>query len=309
MSVIVTGSIAYDYIMDFAGDFTDHILKGETRQINTSFVIDDLQRHFGGCSLNIAHSLDLLGIKSKVIGIAGSDFGDYQYYLKAKGKINTESIVIDENTPTAAAYINSDLKGNQIVAFYPGASAKPYSFPKLKNMAEVKLAIVSPENKLAMLNNLEELHKLGVRTIFDPGQMTPYFDLQEWQSILGMIDILVVNNYEYKIILGNLGIKKTELEERVATIIVTKGENGSVITANGEEFSVDAVKTDDVVDTTGAGDAYRAGLIAGILEDKKWHQVGQLASTAAVYAVEERGTQVHNYTVSQFQKRYKQNFT
>lgn len=306
MAVVVSGSIAYDYIMDFAGEFTDHILPEQIHKLNISFVIDKLQRYYGGCAPNIAYSMALLGQKVSIVGTAGRDFDDYQKHLQHFPEISAKGIVIRHDEVTACAYINSDLNSNQITAYYPGASK--YLYKTAKPDKKIKYAIVGPENKLMMLNNLQSFTEADIPVIFDSGQMTPYFDNNEWAGIFASIKTLILNDYEMELVQRNSGKSLNDVLKTVDTVIVTKGAMGSTVYAGKKVYEISVATPQEVLDPTGAGDAYRAGLVLGLVNDADWETSARLGAVSAVYALESRGTQCHRYSLPEFFTRFRQNF-
>jgi len=304
--IVIAGSLAYDYIMDFPGHFEDHILAHKIHQLNVSFSINRLKASFGGTAGNIAYSLSLLNEKSIVLGVMGKDAGNYLDRFK-KYKINTDFIKVDKTDSTAGAYIITDKKNNQITGFFPGPQSGGY--PKTINkVKESDLFIISAEAKDRMLFYSNYLIKNKKSFIFDPGQQIINFTKSDFKKIIPNSDIVIGNDYEIEIIKQRLGINLTELKRITKTLIITKSVKGSVIYSDNQIFKIPVVKPSKVVDPTGAGDAYRAGLIKGLILGLNWENAGRLAALVAVYAVETAGTQEHKFNWTEIKKRYKVEF-
>ncbi len=298
-TILVSGSIAYDNIMDLPGFFKHYFLPDKLHTINVSFVVPDHREHFGGTAANVAYSLSLLGEKADIIATVGHDFERYQKYLEFKG-ISTETIHIDPGKKTAFAYIVTDRGDNQIAAFHPGASAVPYGDVNPKGGA---IALISA-GCLDDMRTLPDVYRgYGTRFLFDPGQCIPALTADDLRN--GMTDATVVfmNDYEFELIKVATGWKEQDILKVAETLVITLGGQGSrVLTRNGETL-VKAVFAKEVVDPTGAGDAYRAGYIKGMTLGWAAPQCAQLGSTAAAYCVEKAGTQAHSFTKGDLQER------
>ncbi|MFH0853317.1 MAG: carbohydrate kinase family protein [bacterium] len=303
--IIISGSIAHDRIMSFPGYFRDHILPDKIHMLNVSFMLNSYKESFGGTAGNIAYNLQMLGFIPVVVGAVGNDFDKYQKHLKKK-KIDLSSLKYINSEPTALGSIFTDRADNQITGFYAGAMLHASGFKKIP--AQSKMAIVSPGN----LYDMKKLPKLfrskKVPFIYDPGQQI--VSLSGGSLIQGMKEsvALVGNDYEISLILSKARIKKHNLFKYTSVVITTLGAKGSVINLPDEQIKIPPVKVKKVVDPTGAGDAYRAGLIAGLVSNMPLRKAGRLASMVASYAVEYQGTQVHKFTNKDITKRYKANF-
>ena len=307
MRIVVTGSLAYDYIMDFPGDFKDHVLADKAHTLSVSFLVDSLRWMRGGVAGNIAYSLTLLGERPLVVATAGGDFDEYREWMESKG-IDASGIVAFEDDFTASAFINTDKAHNQIVAFYPGAMARSreLSIEEL-GLGDDDLVVISPSDPVAMTRCAEECRSLGVPFLFDPGKQTPQMDGEQILSGLEGASVLVGNDYELAMMAKETGKSEEELITSTPLTVVTRGEEGSTIYAdeNGKEgLKVPAAPVEEVVDPTGAGDAYIAGLVFGLARDFPLEVVGRVAALTAAYAVERRGSQEHHYTAAEFAERY-----
>ncbi|PIS05381.1 MAG: carbohydrate kinase family protein [Candidatus Buchananbacteria bacterium CG10_big_fil_rev_8_21_14_0_10_42_9] len=306
--IYCSGSIAYDRIMNFPGRFSDHILPNKIHQISVSFYLEKFNESFGGTAGNIAYNLALLGEKVEVVGLAGNDFSKYQKWLR-QNKIGTRFIKIIKTEPTAAAYMMTDQNDNQISGFYPGAM-KQVGYYKNVKLPKAKLACVAADSPQAAYALARYYKKNNTPYIFDPGQIIIVLTKQQLLDGLNGCDVFISNDYELALILKRTGLSKSQLKKKVPIVVTTLGAKGSIIedNKNNQRYKIPAAKPKNTSDPTGAGDAYRAGLIKGMMENYSWPKVGRLASTVAVYAVEKYGTQTHTFTWSQLKARYKKNF-
>ncbi|MBT4516271.1 MAG: carbohydrate kinase family protein [Candidatus Komeilibacteria bacterium] len=304
--VLVSGSIVYDRIMVFPGLFKDHILPNQTHILNVSFTLQRTDESFGGTAGNIAYNLSLLREPATLLGLVGHDFSRYGKWLK-KNKIDFSKVNQSKNDPTASAYIMTDKADNQITGFYPGPMDVKYC-SLVKKIKNPSLAIVSPDFKTRMIEYVRLYKEMGVDYIFDPGQQVTSFTAPELRRVIKGAKVLIGNDYEIKLILNKLKLSSKKLEQLVDILIVTKGAQGSEIYSSEGRIAIAAVKVKNIIDPTGAGDAYRAGLIKGLISGASLQKAGQLASTIAAYAVEKQGTQVHKFTLKEFTNRYKQNY-
>jgi adenosine kinase len=308
-SILVSGSIAYDYVMSFPDYFQNHILADKIHKLNVSFSINKLNLSFGGTSANICYNLSLLGESPYILAHIGKDSDKYKKYLESTNIISNY-IVTDKNAYTASAYIMTDKKDNQITAFYPGPLSKTLN-NKLKNIKTIDIAIISAELKERMLAYANYYQKNNISYIFDPGQQVISFNKLEMKKMVKGANIVIGNDYEIEIIKKRLQLNLSELKKQVNTLIITKGSKGSIIYDSAKVYKIKAVKAKKLVDPTGAGDAYRAGLIKAMIIDKKkvdWQRAGNLASLVASYAVAHLGTQVHKFSWTEIKKRYKVEF-
>lgn len=306
--IIVTGSIAYDHIMDFPGHFKDHILPEKVHMLNVSFLVDSLKKLRGGCACNIAYNLALLGEKSTIMGTAGMDFSEYDKWLKSHG-IDTGAIKIVENEYTATCFVTTDLDDNQITGFYPGAMqyANSLSFKDI-DYKKIKIVVISPNDPVAMCKYTRECKELNIPYIYDPAHQLPRLSKKEITNGITGAKATVVNDYEIQMILNKLGCDERKILELTDILVVTKGAEGSLIKSKDKESVIPSARPYEVLDPTGAGDAYRAGIIKGVLNNYSFEYMGRLASACAVYAVEKHGTSEHYYTKEEFEKRFCENF-
>lgn len=297
---MLSGSVAYDHIMDVPGFFKEYFLPDKLHNINVSFVVPDHDEHFGGTAANVAYSLALLGEKPTIIATAGSDFERYQKHLDSVG-ISTKSIHIDSHKKTAFAFIVTDKNDNQIAAFHPGAGAVPYGDV---SPAENAIALISA-GCLDDMRSLPDVYRgHGTRFLFDPGQCIPALTADDLRNGTTDATAVFVNDYELELIKVATGWKEPDILKVAHTLVVTLGGQGSrVITKEGETL-VKAVSAREVVDPTGAGDAYRAGYIKGMTLGWEPTQCAQLGSAVAAYCVEKAGTQTHSFTKAELQERY-----
>ena len=302
MNILVSGSMAYDRIMDFPGSFADHVLPEKIHTLNVSFVVNGLREKFGGTAGNIAYALALLGEKPTILATIGCDYARYFEWLKTN-KIDNDGITIIEDEFTAGAYITTDQSDNQITVFNPGAMKfqAQYDFDKID--AKNSIAIVSPGNIDDMTAYPKIYREKGIRFIFDPGQSLPMWEGKALADAIDGAEILITNNYELDLVVNMTGLKVDELLKRAKTIISTRGEQGSRICMPDREIAVCAIKAKQVNDPTGAGDAYRAGLIKRLIEGKDIEQCAIMGSACASFAVENYGTQEYSFTMTEFEER------
>ena len=307
MRIFVSGSLAYDRIMDFLGKFEDHILPDKIHVLNVSFEVNGMKENFGGTAGNIAYSLSLLEETPSILSAVGKDFDRYGKWLEEKG-VDLSGIRFLEDAFTSGCYITTDLSNNQITGFNPGAMkfSSDYEFGAVD--AENTLAIISPGNTGDMLNYSRKYKELGVRYIVDPGQQIPVLSGDVLSEMISGSYMLISNDYELDMIKKKTGLGNGELLNRTGTVITTLGENGSLVMTKDGEEKIPAVKTGQVADPTGAGDAYRAGVMKGLVQKKSLGESARMGATCAAYAVECYGTQEHHFTMAAFKKRYAENF-
>jgi adenosine kinase len=306
MSILICGSIAYDNIMVFPGRFSDHILPEQIHILNVSFLVPELRREFGGCAGNIAYNLKMLGSEPLVMGAVGDDSPPYLERLKRLG-IKLDSVRRVPRTLTAQAFITTDLDDNQITAFHPGAMNHSHENRITRDLG-VKLAIVAPDGREGMLRHARELADLGIPFMFDPGQGLPMFSGEELLAFVAQASYLALNDYEGRMLEERSGRKLEELALKLKALILTRGAEGSIIYADGKRFDIPCAKAAAVVDPTGCGDAYRAGLLYGIASGFDWQKTGRLASLMGAIKVASRGGQNHSAGRDEIRRLYRQNF-
>lgn len=306
MHTLICGSIAYDNIMVFHDQFKNHILPDKIHILNVSFLVPDMRREFGGCAGNIAYTLQMLGGSPVIMATVGDDFQPYAYRLQKLG-LSSRHVRRVPDTFTAQAFITTDLDDNQITAFHPGAMNHSHA-NSVRDAEGVSLGIVSPDGREGMLRHAQEFHDAGIPFIFDPGQGLPMFSGAELLRLIGFADYLTVNDYEAQMLQEKTGLNLESLGKLVKALVVTLGAEGSVIHVDGRRIEIPSAPPDDVVDPTGCGDAFRAGLLYGIASGMDWEQTGRLASLMGALKIAHRGGQNHHYTRAEIGERYRAAF-
>ena len=306
MKLIVTGSIAFDYLMSFPGKFTEHILAEHIQRVSLSFLVDSMDKRRGGCAPNIAYTLALLGERPYLVASAGQDFREYDEWLQKAG-VDTSHVHHVADKFTASFFCSTDTENNQIASFYIGAMANASEL-SLRTIDSPGLVIIAPNDPGAMVQYAEECRTLGVPFIFDPGQQCARMSGVELADGLAGATILVCNDYEYELLKQKTGLDEPAILKNVGTLIITKGEHGSSIVTREGRIDVAAVAPRRIVDPTGVGDAFRGGLIKGLAMNLPSHIAAQLGSVAAAYALEHLGGTSHAYTVGEFMARYEEHF-
>ncbi|MGY6217182.1 carbohydrate kinase family protein [Methylolobus aquaticus] len=306
MTAIICGSMAYDTIMVFQDRFKNHILPEQVHILNVSFLVPQMRREYGGCAGNIAYNLKLLGAHPLPMATVGKDFQPYTQWLSYCG-IDQTYIRVVEDTYTAQAYITTDMDDNQITAFHPGAMSHSHlnTIPTDKG---IRLGIVAPDGKDGMLQHAAQFAAAGIPFIFDPGQGMPMFDGKELLEFIDSAQWVTVNDYEAELMQDRTGLTPEQIAARVDALIVTKGASGSLIYTGGSVLQIPSAQPKDVLDPTGCGDAYRAGLIFGLLEGLDWEITGRVASLMGAIKIETYGTQNHSLTMTGFRERFRENF-
>lgn len=306
--ILITGSLAYDQILDFPGKFSDSISPDKLHILNVSFLVNDLRKGFGGTAGNIAYSLSLLGVKTSVMGLVGEDFMPYREFLE-KNEIGTAYIKEIGNFFTSSAYGITDKLDNQIWGFYTGADSLSEQISITQVEEKIDFGIIAPHNPKAMSKIAKEYQRKHIPYLFDPGMQLPWFTGDDLKEAFKGAKIIIGNDYEIGIMQDKTGIKdlhEFSLQDKV--IITTLGEKGSEISANGEKVSIAPAKIKSALDPAGAGDAYRSGFMAGFMRNLPIKVCGQMGSVASAYTVEKYGTTTHQYTIEEFCIRYKENF-
>ncbi len=306
--VLVSGSLAFDHIMSFQGYFKDHILPEKVHILNVSFLVNSLKKQRGGCAANIAYNLALLGEHPVAVGTVGQDFEEYRGWLEDVG-VDTGAVRVIPDEFTASCFITTDKSNNQITGFYPGAMSFAHQLKIAEfNSPEVAMAIVSPNDPEAMISHPRECREAGIPYIYDPGQQVIFLEGVILMDGIKGSRVVIGNDYELGIIEKKTGYTPEQLLEFSEMIIVTKGEFGSTIYTRERTIEVPVAREKAIVDPTGVGDAYRAGVIKGLLHGYSLEQMGRVASLAATYCVEQAAPQAHSYTPEEFEARYKENF-
>jgi adenosine kinase len=306
MDIIVTGSIAFDYLMTFPGRFVEHILPDQLEHLSVSFLVDEMRRQYGGTAPNIAYNLALLGERPRVMGTAGQDFGDYRVWLEGHG-VDTSLVREEPDLFTASFFVSTDLDGNQIASFYTGAMARAREL-SLRGL-QADLVTISPNDPEAMAKHPAECRELGLPYLYDPSQQIIRLSGEDLAAGLAGCDLLVVNEYEFDMLREKTGLSDEAIHAAPArACIVTLAEEGSRIWADGEVYDIPVVPPEQVKDPTGVGDAFRAGLIKGLALELSWELVGRMGALAATYCLEQHGTQSHGYTPAEFVARFRAHF-
>lgn len=307
MNIFVSGSIAYDRIMDFPGHFADHILPDKIHVLNVCFNINGLVEKFGGTAGNIAYTLALLGEQPQIVASVGEDFARYEKWL-LRNQLPTDWIKRVSGVLTAGAYITTDLDDNQITAFNPGAMAYDADLPPLNGEGEPAVVLIGPGNKQDMSNFAANARQHQVPFIFDPGQSLNIWTGEELREAVTGAACFISNDYELSLFLQMTGWDLKTLYQHVETLITTRGPDGSVLDRQGDKTFIPAVSVEAICDPTGAGDAFRAGLLKGWEMGEDWQTRCQMGATAAAYAVEHYGTQEHHFDWNGFCRRYEIHF-
>jgi adenosine kinase len=308
MEILVSGSLAYDRIMDFPGRFADHIMPDKIHMINVSFTVNGISENFGGTAGNIAYSLALLGEKPRILATIGYDYHRYFQWFEQHG-LSTDDIRIIPEEATASAYITTDMSDNQITGFNPGAMKYPSKFSLSQVNPQECIAIVAPGNVQDMADYSRAYQELGIFSIFDPGQSLPAWQGPDLAQCIGQANLLVSNDYELALIQDKTGLSTKQLLEKVETIITTQGEHGcQVLARDGREQHISVIPTDNVVDPTGAGDAFRGGLIKGLVQGLPVKRAAMMGTVCSHYVIQSYGTQKYTFTWEEFAGKLEQHF-
>ena len=306
MSALICGSLAYDTIMVFQDQFKKHILPDQVHILNVSFLVPNMRREFGGCAGNIAYNLKLLGDDPIPMATVGQDFAPYRTHLEKFG-IRLDQVRVFDDQFTPQCFITTDLDNNQITAFHPGAMSSAHE-NHVRDIPDYSFGIVAPDGREAMLQHVDEFAARGVPFIFDPGQAMPLFDGAEFRSMIEKATYVIVNDYESQLLQQRTGWSAQEIASRVKAYIVTLGPRGSHIHTEGTTHEIPPARERQVVDPTGCGDAYRAGLIFGIMKNYDWKTIGNMASLMGALKVEHPGTQNQYFTYDEFAAEFKDQF-
>mgnify|MGYP006285441893 FL=1 len=307
MTIVVTGSIAFDYLMRFPGDFLEHVKPDRLKKLSLSFLVDDMVRQRGGCAPNIAFSLALLKERPLIMGTAGLDFEEYRLWLENHG-VDTSAIKIIPEIFTASFFATTDQNQNQIASFYAGAMAHAHTLSFHDLEEPVDLTIIAPNDPRAMDVYVEECKALGIPYIYDPSQQVVRSSPESLREGVIGADILVVNDYEYELLKDRIDMTDRDIRDAVGrAVIVTLGDEGAMIWAD-EKIQVPAVPPRRILDPTGVGDAFRSGLIKGLALNLPWDVCGRIGTLAATYVLETKGPQAHSYTLPEFVARYRSVF-
>ena len=305
MQTLVTGAIAYDYLMRFPGRFREHFLSDELHDMSLSFLVDDMTKHWGGTAANIAFCMAKLGMRPKLMGTVGQDFGDYRQWLEREG-VDCSTVIQLDDVFTASFFSNTDIDNSQLAFFYGGAMnrARDYCIADVID-GQPDLVVISPNDPVAMVNLCEECRQRDLPFMYDPGQQVARLNGDELARGMYGAYVLVVNLYEARIIYEKTGLELDDLREQAEIVIITESEKGSRIYKGDQVIEVGAFAPRAIADPTGAGDAYRAGLILGMSRGFPLKLSAQIGALNATYVLEEVGTQNHNFTMTEFVRRFR----
>jgi len=302
MSALICGSFAYDTIMVFQDKFKNHILPDQVHILNVSFMVPHMRREFGGCAGNIAYNLSLLGGEGKPMGTVGTDFEPYARWMD-KTNVSRDYIREVDDSYTAQAYITTDEDDNQITAFHPGAMNHSH----LNTVADaqgVTIGMVSPDGRKGMIEHAMQFADSGIPFVFDPGQGMPMFDGDELLTFAEQATWMAFNDYEIKLMSERTGLSVEQLASMVEAIVVTRGGEGSLVYTGNKVIEIPSAPVNKLADPTGCGDAYRAGLLYGLMNDLDWELTGRIASLMGAFKIEQAGTQNHRFTQHEFEQRF-----
>lgn len=306
MDIVVTGSIAFDYLMRFPGSFREQIISEALQQVSLSFLVEDMTKHWGGTGANIAFHIAQLGLKPRLMGTVGRDFPDYRQWLEAVG-VDTSIVRQHDDVFTASFFCNTDEENNQIASFYSGAMelAQSYALADALNGTKPDWVIISPNDPLAMRNLADECRALGLNFVYDPSQQIARADGETLQHGMQEADLLIMNQYESVLITQKTGMSIDDIRQTVKMLVITHGEDGSVIYTNGDEIKVPAFAPRLIEDPTGAGDSYRAGFLTGLAKGLPLELCGMMGALSATYVLEHIGPQKRSYTPAEFVERFR----
>jgi len=303
---LICGSVAFDTLMVFEGRFREHILPEQIHILNVAFLVPQLRREFGGCAGNIAYNLGLLGDQAVPMATVGRDFGPYRDWMQRMG-LPLEHVRVIDSELTAQAFITTDLEDNQITAFHPGAMQHAH-LNKVADAGEAVIGIVAPDGRQGMVEHAEQFAALGIPFIFDPGQGLPMFEAADLERFVEQATWVAVNDYEWQLLQQKTGWTVRDVTQRVQALVVTRGHKGSIIHTRERQFDIPCAKTSAVVDPTGCGDAYRAGLLHGLMRQLDYETTGQIAAVMGALKIESRGTQNHQATPQELERRLADSF-
>jgi adenosine kinase len=307
MDILITGSVAYDYLMTFPGLFKEQILPSRLDSISLSFLVDSMSKQRGGIAPNIAYSMTLLGGKPRVMATVGEDFGDYRAWLEAKG-VDTSLMEVVPGLFTASFFATTDQSSAQIASFYPGAMGES-ARQSVKNLKQKPdLVIISPSAPDAMMKFCSECRELGINYLYDPSQQVLRLEGAEMARDMEGAKFLFCNDYEFGLISKKTGWSLDQILEHVKVLVITRGKDGADLYSDGDSVHIPTVPEDEIVDPTGVGDSFRGGFLTGYSHGFDWKLCGEIGSLAAVYCLEQRGPQSHSYTRPEFVARFRKHF-
>ena len=293
MSALICGSFAFDTIMVFPDHFKNHILPDKVHMLNVAFLVPEMRREFGGCAGNIAYNLKLLGDEPVPMGTVGTDFSSYAAWMD-KHSINRRHVHVKDGHYTAQAHITTDVDDNQITAFHPGAMNLAHE-THISEAENITLGIIAPDGRDGMIQHAQQMADANIPFIFDPGQGLPMFDGDDLMNFTHQATYIALNDYEAQLFQDRTGLSAEEIAREVEALIITRGAEGSYIYTENKRIEIPCEKAERVVDPTGCGDAYRAGLMHGIMHGKDWEETGRIAAKMGALKIAQHGTQNHSY--------------
>ena len=306
MTSLICGSLAFDTIMSFGGRFSEALLADQLHKINVAFLVPGIRREFGGCAGNIAYNLKLLNGDPLIMATIGQDSAPYIDRLDKLG-ISRRCIKLIDSSYTAQAFITTDIDSNQITAFHPGAMAMSHQI-KIADAGKVSIAIIAPDGRDGMIEHARDCAAANIPFIFDPGQGLPMFNGEELTHFIELATYVAVNDYEAELLTERTGLSLQQIAERVSALIVTRGEQGAEIFTSDGRLDIPIVKVADIVDPTGCGDAFRAGMLFGLTRDMDWMTIGRLSSLMGAIKIASQGGQNHAPTIDQIEDRFFQEY-
>jgi adenosine kinase len=307
MDIVLTGSVAYDYLMTFPGLFKEYILRDKLEHISLSFLVDSMVKRRGGIAPNIAYTLALLGGKPRVMATVGEDFADYRAFMENVG-VDTTLMKVIPGVFTASFFCNTDQSNAQIASFYPGAMdhAGELSFHDLAQKPD--WVVISPNSPDSMVKFPQECQELDIPYLYDPSQQIPRMTGEDLCLGVGGASALMVNDYELELIKKHTGMSEAEILKGLRFMVITRGDEGASIYVDGEEIRTPVVPPKEILDPTGVGDAFRGGFLTGLSHDLDWEICGKMGALAATYCLESKGTQEHHYTPEEYVTRFREHF-
>ncbi len=306
MTALICGSVAYDHIMVFPDYFKNHILPDKIHMLNVSFLVPDMRREFGGCAGNIAYSLNLLGGDCVPMATVGTDFAAYAEWIEQCG-VSSQYLKVIENSYTGQAFITTDQDDNQITAFHPGAMGESHQ-NKVSDAQGISIGIVSPDGRDGMIEHACQFEEANIPFIFDPGQAMPLFSGDDLKTFLKQATWLTVNDYEMQLFLDKTEMTPAEVADQVEALVITRGSEGAEIITKERNIMIPVVAADKLLDPTGCGDAFRSGLLYGLMNDLDWEVTGRIASLLGAIKISHHGTQNHKFTMDEFKARFESVF-
>ena len=305
-TALICGSYAFDSIMVFQDQFKNHILPDKVHMLNVSFLVPTMRKEFGGCGGNIAYNLHLLGANSIPMATVGEDFTPYMQWME-KHHMNTTHMKVIKDSYTGQAFITTDMDDNQITAFHPGAMSNSHE-NKVSDVSIADIGIVSPDGRDGMIEHAKQFADANIAFIFDPGQGMPMFSGDELITFIEQATYVAVNDYESQMLQDKTGLDLSAIAAKLTALIITKGGEGSEIHTQGDVIKILPAKAASIQDPTGCGDAYRAGLLFGIMNDLSWKATGQIAGLLGAIKIAHPGTQNHTFTLADIEKLYQDNY-